>query len=318
MKSQIPFALKLGNAAGVPSPRTSPAERSAHIRYQKKKFHWPSSEKCLKRRHDKRGFLKVIWGFSMFRVTFFSRFVTAFVIAAINIPSAHAGLIGSIGFVPSGNTKLNTGAGTSLLGASTVTLPKTELINIIPDTVTINGVTSNNDFSPDTGSGDFPVNGFDKVTIIQLLNLPSTNLQDGVLRAPTQDLTNVLQFTTDGPVGHTFNFSANQISFKQSTIGNSSFIDVQMTGILHDTTTTNPVADQFGAESISFNQTGTGAVNEAFSFVTYSNNPGKVSGSIIAPVPEPSSLISIAIGFSAITIPVLRSRFFRRKTITEN
>ena len=253
----------------------------------------------------------------MFRVTFLRRFLFAFVIAAINIPSAHAGLIGSFGFVPSGNTKLNTGTGTSLLGASTVTLPKSELINIIPDTVTINGVTSNNDFSPDTGSGDFPVNGFDKVTVIQLLNLPSKTLQDGVLRDPTQDLTNVLQFTTDGPVAHTFNFSASQISFKQSTIGNSSFIDVQMTGILHDTSAINPVADQFGAESIALNQTGTGVVNESFSFVTYSTNPGVATSSILAPVPEPSSLISLAIGLSVITIPALRRRF-RRTPITEN
>jgi hypothetical protein len=253
----------------------------------------------------------------MSRLTFFTRFLTAFVIAAINIPSAHAGLIGSFGFVPSGNTKLNTGTGTSLLGASTVTFPKSELINVIPDTVTINGVTSDNDFSPDTGSGVFPVNGFDQVTIIQSLNLPTKALQDGVLRTPTQDLTNVLQFTTQGDVPHTFDFSASQISFKQSTIGNSSFIDVQMTGILHDTSSTNPVADQFGAESISLNQTGTGVVNESFSFVTYSNSPGSVTTSILTPVPEPSSLISLAIGVSAITIPVLRRRF-RRTPTTRN
>ncbi len=253
----------------------------------------------------------------MLRVNFSRLALFAFVAASINMSTAHAGLIGTFGFVPSGNTKLNTGTGTSLLGASSVTLPKTELINIIPDTVTINGVTSNNDFSPDTGSGDFPVNGFDKVTITQLLNLPSKTLQDGVLRDPTQDLTNVLQFTTDGPIAHTFNFSANQISFKQSTIGNSSYIDVQMTGILHDTSTINPVADQFGAESIALNQTGTGAVNESFSFVTYSDKPGIATNSIIAPVPEPSSLISLAIGLSAITIPALRRRF-RRVSINAN
>jgi len=253
----------------------------------------------------------------MFRFTFFPRFLTALVIAALNIPSAHAGVIGSFGFVPSGSTTINTGVGTSLLGASSVTLPSKEIINVIPDTVTINGVTSNNDFSPDSDPEIFPLEGFQKVTIIQTLNLPTKALQDGVLRTPTQDLTNVLQFTTQGDVPHTFDFSASQISFKQSAIGNSSFIDVQMTGILHDTSSTNPVADQFGAESISLNQTGTGVVNESFSFVTYSNSPGSVTTSILTPVPEPSSLISLAIGVSAITIPVLRRRF-RRTPTTRN
>ena len=208
----------------------------------------------------------------MFRVTVFRLILSIVAISEINSTSAHAGLIGSFGFVPYGKTTINTGAGTSLLGATSVTLPQKEVINIIPDTITINGVTKNNDFSPDTGSGIFPVNYSDTVTILQTLNIPTKDLQDGVLRAPSQDLTNVLQFTTDGDVKHTFNFSANQISFTQNTIGNSSFINVQLTGILHDTSTTNPVTDQFGAESIAFNQTGVGVVNEAFTFVTYSAN----------------------------------------------
>jgi hypothetical protein len=247
----------------------------------------------------------------MLRTAFFRTFLSAFLISAISTPSAHAGLIGSFGFVPVGNTKLNTGTGTSLLGASSITLPKGEYINNIPDTVIINKVTSNNDFSADTGSGIFPVDTSDAVLILQTLNLPTTALQDGVLRAPTQDLTNVLEFTTHGAVAHTFDFSASQISFHQNIIGNSKFIDVQMTGTLHDTSTTNPVADQYAAESISFNQTGNSVVNESFSFLTYSDNPGNITGSFLTPVPEPSSLISLMVGLSSITIPALRRRFRR-------
>lgn len=245
----------------------------------------------------------------MLRDTSCRLFLSAFMFAIMNGPFAQAGLVGSFGFVPGGSTTINTGPGTSLLGASTVTFPQKELINVIPDTVTINNVTTNNDFSSDTGSDIFPLEGFQRVTIIQTLNLPTLSLQDGVLRTPTQDLTNVLQFTTQGDVAHTFNFSASMISFKQSTIGNSNFIDIQMTGTLHDSSKTNPIADQFGAESISLNQTGTGAINESFSFVTYSNTPSVVSASIVTPVPEPSSLFSLVIGLSAVVIPTLRRRF---------